>query len=659
MEDMKAKAITEKDDEMTRFSAFKQWCGDTEASKKKAIEDASNTIEKMAADIMKAEEEIETANARVAELQEDVGRWEVDAKAAADVRAKEKADYKATLGDLTDVVDACGRAVIVLQKEPDKVRQEADLVQLANKKQIPEHVRVALLQYAKQPEGEWEPNRELLKPTGAANAYDNHSDPIVKMLKDLKMKFQQQINDLEKEELIAKHGYETVAQRLADQTEEAEREISAQKKFSAERSADKAEPEGEKADAETVKAESSKYLGEMQGMCMQKNADFENRQVLRGEEIEAINKAIEIMGGDKINSEHLPSALQTDGATALVQMLRAAPAGSDALKKVAALLQDKAATTGSKELALLAQKAREDPFAKVKKMIQDMITRLLEEAASESDHKAWCDAELGTNEKTRQIKTEEVDELMAKVDSLKAEQVQLMQEVEDLQAEIKELNEAVAKATAERSEEKAKNEATIADAKESQTATAQALAVLRDFYAKAATATSLAQQTPGEDAPETFDGAYKGMGAESGGVIGMLEVIESDFSRLEVTTTSNEAEAVSQFKAFKAASEQDVAVAQAEVDHKTGKVQTVGEMLSSANTNLEQTQKQLDAAKEYYEKLKPSCVDAGMSFEERVQMRNDELQTLKEAYKILSGEDIPSFQDMKAEQSERFEQHEG
>merc|ERR1719253_1363065 len=655
MEDMKAKAITEKDDEMTRFSAFKQWCGDTEASKKKAIEDASNTIEKMAADIMKAEEEIETANARVAELQEDVGRWEVDAKAAADVRAKEKADYKATLGDLTDVVDACGRAVIVLQKEPDKVRQEADLVQLANKKQIPEHVRVALLQYAKQPEGEWEPNRELLKPTGAANAYDNHSDPIVKMLKDLKMKFQQQINDLEKEELIAKHGYETVAQRLADQTEEAEREISAQKKFSAERSA--AEAEGEKADAETVKAESSKYLGEMQGMCMQKNAEFENRQVLRGEEIEAINKAIEIMGGDKINSEHLPSALQTDGATALVQMLRAAPAGSDALKKVAALLQDKAATTGSKELALLAQKARSDPFGKVKKMIQDMITRLLEEAASESDHKAWCDAELGTNEKTRQIKTEEVDELMAKVDSLKAEQVQLMQEVEDLQAEIKELNEAVAKATAERSEEKAKNEATIADAKESQTATAQALAVLRDFYAKAATATSLAQQTPGEDAPETFECAYKGMGAESGGVIGMLEVIESDFSRLEVTTTTGEAEAVSQYKKFKAASEQDIAVTQADMDHKEGRVQTVSEMLSSSKVSLEQTEKQLAAAKEYYEKLKPSCVDAGMSFEERVARRNEEIGPLKEAYKILSGEDVPSFQDMKAEQSERFEQH--
>merc|ERR1719253_119358 len=644
---------------MTRFSAFKQWCSNTEAAKKKAIEDAAATIEKATADIMKAEEDIETATARIAELQEDVGRWEQDQKAAPDVRSKEKADFKATQSDLMDIIDAAGRAIGVLQAQPDKVKQ-AELVQLAQKKQISEHDRAVLIQFAKQPEGAWEPNRKLLKPTGAANAYENHSDPVVKMIKDLKMKFQNQLNDLEKEELIAKHAFLEVSQKLADQTELAEREISTQKQFSAERAAAKAEAEGEKAEAEQVKAESEKYLEETTAMCTQKTVDFENRQTLRAEEIEAISKAIEIMGGDSIHNEHLPgaSAVQIDGATALVQMLRAAPSDSSAaLKKVAALLQNKAADTGSKELALLAQKAREDPFGKVKKMIRDMITKLLEEGAGEADHKAWCDAELGTNEKTRTIKTEEVDELMAKVDSLTAEKVQLTQQIEDMTAEIKELNEAVAQATEERAEEKAKNEATIADAQESQTAVAQALAVLRDFYAKAATATSLAQQTPGEDAPATFDGAYQGMQAESGGVVGMLEVIESDFSRLEVTTTTGEAEAVSQYKKFKAASEQDIAVTQADVDHKTGRVQTVSEMLSSSKVSLEQTEKQLAAAKEYYEKLKPSCVDAGMSFEERVARRNEEIGPLKEAYKILSGEDVPSFQDMKAEQSERFEQH--
>ena len=43
--------------------------------------------------------------------------------------------------------------------------------------------------------------------------------------------------------------------------------------------------------------------------------------------------------------------------------------------------------------------------------------------------------------------------------------------------------------------------------------------------------------------PEIFDKAYTGMGAEGGGVVGMLEVIESDFARLESDTKASEASA--------------------------------------------------------------------------------------------------------------------
>merc|ERR1719265_2083165 len=97
----------------------------------------------------------------------------------------------------------------------------------------------------------------------------------------------------------------------------------------------------------------------------------------------------------------------------------------------------------------------------------------------------------------------------------------------------------MAKATKLRQEEKAKNEETIADADEAQTAVAQALTVLKEFYAKASEATALLQQP----APEIFDEPYKGMNAENGGVVGMLEVIESDFARLESDTKADEVSA--------------------------------------------------------------------------------------------------------------------
>merc|ERR1711865_1029156 len=110
-----------------------------------------------------------------------------------------------------------------------------------------------------------------------------------------------------------------------------------------------------------------------------------------------------------------------------------------------------------------------------------------------------------------------------------------MGDIASLTQAIADLDAAMATATDLRHGEKAKNIETIADSKEAQTAVAQALAVLKDFYAKAATATSFVQ---GREDPTIFESEYKGMQNSKGGVVGMLEVIESDFARLEADTKS-------------------------------------------------------------------------------------------------------------------------
>merc|ERR1712014_251412 len=106
----------------------------------------------------------------------------------------------------------------------------------------------------------------------------------------------------------------------------------------------------------------------------------------------------------------------------------------------------------------------------------------------------------------------------------------------------------MAKATEIREKEHAENTQTIEDSKEAQVAVAQALTVLREFYAKAGQATAFLQQQP--VAPEIFDSPYTGMQGENGGVIGMLEVIESDFARLESDTQAAEASAQKEYDAF-------------------------------------------------------------------------------------------------------------
>ena len=62
--------------------------------------------------------------------------------------------------------------------------------------------------------------------------------------------------------------------------------------------------------------------------------------------------------------------------------------------------------------------------------------------------------------------------------------------------------------------------------------------------------------------------------------------------------------------------------------------------LTSTLEDLQGTQEELDAALAYFDKLKPSCVDAGVSDEERVARRKEEIEGLQEALQIFTGKDI-------------------
>merc|ERR1719217_1669174 len=117
----------------------------------------------------------------------------------------------------------------------------------------------------------------------------------------------------------------------------------------------------------------------------------------------------------------------------------------------------------SRYLALIASRAQGDPFVKIKKMIKDMIVKLMEEANSEAEKKGYCDTEMATNKMTRDNKQAEVDELTANVEEHTALSAKLSTEIKDLSEAIAAIKEKQASFTSLRNEEKAKNEEAIAD----------------------------------------------------------------------------------------------------------------------------------------------------------------------------------------------------
>merc|ERR550537_1951440 len=396
----------------------------------------------------------------------------------------------------------------------------------------------------------------------------------------------------------------------------------------------------DKADTEAAKAADEKFKSDLDATCAEKASDFAERQQLRTEELEAVNKAIEIMGGDAVSGsadKHLPALIQKKKSLVQKSLMTDNPNQI----RVASFLRTQAEKFNSKVLSALAMRVQYDPFKTVKKMIKELVVKLMEEANAEAEHKGWCDTELSTNEQTRNEKTSSVETLTAEVDELEATIGQLSAQITELTQNVADLDAAIAEATSIREAEKAKNAETIKDAKAAQVAVSQALQVLKDFYEKAGEATALVQT---KKQPEIFDKEYTGMQGAAGGVVGMVEVIQSDFERLETETTASEAQSQKEHDEFMNDSSMDKASKKTEAEHKTTAKTNAESKLTETKADLAGTQKELDAAVEYYEKLKPSCVDAGVSYEDRVARRKEEIQSLQEALKILNGEDLAFLQ---------------
>jgi len=634
MNSMLEKGKKEKHEEEVQFAAYKQFCDDTSVEKANAIEEANGKITVLKADIEKAVATIAKLTKEVAELEEDISTWNGDIKAATKVRNQEKADYDKTHADYSESVDALERAIAVLKKQTHD-RKQASLLQLKTLDLIPQNAKDTIDAFLQQ-----DPEESLALSAPEANAYENQSGGVIEMLDKLLDKFIEERTQLEKEEMNAKHAYNMVKQDLEASIEQATQDRDEKSEFKAETIQAKADATGDLQDTTTTRDADTAYLEDLTATCAQKSSDFESRQQLRAEEIEAIEKAIEIISSGAVAGsaeKHLPQLLQK---SAFAQLRAESNNNEAALAKVAAFLQKKSNSIGSHILALIATKAGEDPFIKVKQMIKDLIVKLMEEAAEEAEHKAWCDTELSSNEQTRKEKTAAVESLHAQKDELEASIAKLTEDIAELTQAIADLDAAMAKYTNLRNEEKAKNKATTADAKAAQTAVAQALTVLKDFYEKAAEATAFTQQKQQPEAPEIFDSEYKGMQSGNGGVVGMLEVIESDFARLEADTKAAEESAQKEYDEFMTDSATDKSKKTTDSEHKAAKKQDESQTLTQVLEDLQGTQEELDAALAYFDKLKPSCVDAGVSYEERVARRKEEIESLQQALQVLNGKDI-------------------
>jgi chromosome segregation ATPase len=263
----------------------------------------------------------------------------------------------------------------------------------------------------------------------------------------------------------------------------------------------------------------------------------------------------------------------------------------------------------------------DDPFAKVKGLITDMIATLEQEAEEDATQKAYCDKEMSETTAKKDELTAESDKLSTKIAQDNAASTKLNEEVATLQKELADMAKAKAEADKLRAEEKAAFEKNSAEMKLGIEGVKKALSVLKEYYAKA------------DESHGSADGA-------GSGIIGLLEVAESDFTKGLTEMTATEETAAADYEAYCKEDELSTVTKQKDVEYKTKEAAGLDKAVAELSTDLQAVTDELTAVLEALDKLKEMCVAKAEPYAERKARREAEIAGLKEALQILEGEAV-------------------
>jgi len=658
LQDMSAKAKQEKNAEQVSFAEFSTWCTHEQANFKTSIAKGAESMELLSSEISKLTVEAKVLGEDIAKLQADVADYEADVKKSTSQRAKDNKAFLAESQDYAESVDAIDRAIVVLQKRAHD--QPAALLQLSESALLPAKAQAMITAFMGMME---DASDASVSAAPEANAYEFQSSGVVDMLKKLKDEFRGQLADCQKQEMNSKHAFDMKLADLTDSIENSNSDIeqkSIQKSSKQEKAAlDKKEL----ASTTAGKAEDETTLSDTKVECEEKSMSFDEKQQLRTEEIAAIQQAIKILGSEAATGGTKHLSMTQKKAAALVQLRGGeenAEESEGIRRKVREFLEAEGARLHSSQLSLLAQKLVADPFGKVKKMIDSMITRLLSEANDDAQHEGFCDQEVGKSKVTRAKLSEDIDALNAAVEEGKSKIMSLTQEIATLSKEVAELDTSRTEATKMRTAEKAKNKATVEDTSAAQKAVEAAVAVLKKFYEGASVATGFVQTNDarpvmGSDewnslanpnfkgtvdkghkkGMQTFGETFQGQQDEAGGVLAMLEVVQSDYANIQADTKADESSAQKAYDDFMTEGKKNKAMKERQIAMNNADKASAETKVQDDTKDLKGTQDELLAADRYYAKLVPQCFDKGQTFEERTASREEEIASLKQALKIL------------------------
>lgn len=619
--DLQTKVVAEGEESQKVYEEFAEWCEETSKNLQFEIKTGKREVATLKATIASEDANILTQTSTIDALAAEIATDTADLKAASQIREKEASNFDAVEKDLVETIDILERAIGVIEKEQNK---GASMMQLKGATGMAQAL-AAMVQAQSLTASDGKKLTALLQnaddddSTGAPDptVFESSSGGVLAVLNDTLEKAQAQLEDARSKEKSDLQNFEMLKQSLDDEIALGNKEMSEAKKSKSTSEENKAVASGDLEVTTNDLNNDNSELDQLHHECMTKANEFEAETNSRGEELKALATAKKII-----------IEATSFGQVSFLQ--RSALATSQDLKnfEVTRMLRDLAKKHHDTVLSQLASRvnsvvrygggSKEDVFAKIKGLISDMIEKLEGEAQADATEKAFCDKELAETRQKKADKEAEIEKISAKIDKMAARSKQLKTEVAGLQNELSELSKSQAEMDKIRAEEKTAYTSAKAETEKALTGVKKALKVLNEYYAKSDKAHNAADA----------DGS-------STGIIGLLEVCESDFSKGLAELIQTESTAVRDYDAQTKENDITRVTKEQDVKYKNKEAAGLDKSVTEYDSDRSGVQTELAAVNEYLRGLEARCIAKAETYEERKARREAEIQGLNDALQTL------------------------
>merc|ERR550514_970305 len=418
LEDLKGKVTADLDAEGKAMTEYLEYCDFEAKDTQFAITTGTREIADQEAVITDCSAKVEGYESEISSLSSEIASKETEVTEAKEIRAEERKDFMGAERDILTTIDELSRGQVTIKKggssflqEPEKLKilttvmdkiVSAEWLDAGSKNRITKFLQSTA---AAGDGDELSLKAQMAQPQAKVDSYSSHSGGILDTLVDMQEKAEASLSELRKKEMKEAHANQMTVMSLTDSISLLKQKLSdatARKATSAE---EMGKAKGEVAGMQKSLAADEEYLTSLNTECKEKSSEWDDRKASAAGELEAIAKAKEILSSG-VKAAFVQVAA---GRPFMETNHKAAKRG-----RVSGLLRDLAKKFHSFALMEMASRAQLDPFAKIKGLIEDMVTKLVNEANAEAEHKTFCDEEIGKSTKSKEEKMMSMDEFQSR-----------------------------------------------------------------------------------------------------------------------------------------------------------------------------------------------------------------------------------------------------